>query len=137
MANHMKTHERDVKSSSLLAFVKRAPAKQTAVITIKKSEQEPLQVKLSFSKRKHESSMNVDKIGSRLEEDLSPYVIPPSVIPSDADPQTPEYRITVVKYYHRLKHTYPSLSKATFYRANNFEIKQQRFYQFFTEHDKN
>ena len=61
--NHMKTHERDVKGGSLLAFVKRAPAKKPTAIAIKKAKQEPLQVKLTFSKRKQEPSMNTDNVG--------------------------------------------------------------------------
>ena len=143
LANHMKTHEKDIKSGSLLAFVKRAPAKKSAIVAIKK-EPAPLQTKLSFSKRKEIPSIDANKAGPQgnpkpiprkaVKEDLSPYVIPTSVIPSDADHKTPEYRIAIVKYYHRLTQAYPNLNKTTFHRANKFKFTAARFYQFFTEH---
>ena len=117
----MKTHEKDVKSGSLLAFVKRAPAKKPAVVVMKKKEQKPLQAKLKLHKRKLAPSIDASDIGPKrnpkpiprtvAKEDLSSYVIPPSVIPSDADPQTPDYRVAVIKYYHRLKQKRPRLDR--------------------------
>ena len=85
MVNHIKTHERDVKSL-LLAFVRRAVAKKSATIAIKKAKQESLHVKPTFSKHKQKSSMNTYKAGPQarnthpsprkvLDKDLSPYVI--------------------------------------------------------------
>ena len=39
-------------------------------------------------------------------------------------------------YYHRLTHKYPTLNKATFYRANKFEVTKKRFNKIFTENNK-
>ena len=99
----MKTHEKDVKSGSLLAFVKRAPAKNKTALVEIEEEPAPSQTKLSFSKRKKQPSIDANKAGPQgnpkpiprkvVKEDLSPYVIPTSVIPSDADHKTPEYNI--------------------------------------------
>ena len=111
LATHMK---------SILAFVKRAPAKKPAIVAIKE-EPAPLQTKISFSKRKTLPSMNANKTNPKgnpkpiprkaVRENLSPYVIPTSVIPSDADHKTPEYRIAIVKYYHRITQVYVKLTK--------------------------
>ena len=60
LVNHIKTHERDVKSP-LLAFMKRVPAKKSVTIAIKKVKEEPLQVKRTFSKFQQKSSLNTDK----------------------------------------------------------------------------
>ena len=104
----MKTREKDVQSGSLLAFVKQAPAKKAAVVAIEQ-EPAPSQTKLIFSKRKEQPSIDSNKAGQQgnpkpiprkvAKEDLSPYVIPTSVIPSDENRKTAEYRIAVVKYY--------------------------------------
>ena len=82
---------------SILAFIKRAPVKKPAIVAIKE-EPAPLQTKISFSKRKTLPSMNANKTNPKgnpkpiprkaVKDDLPPYVIPTSVIPSDANHKT-------------------------------------------------
>ena len=47
----------------VIGLRERAPLKKPATIAFKKAKQKPLQMKLTFSKRKEESSMNTDKAG--------------------------------------------------------------------------
>ena len=60
LANHMNTHEKDVQSGSLLAFVKRAPVKKAVAIEQLQGPA-PSQAKLSFSKWKEQPSIVANK----------------------------------------------------------------------------
>ena len=81
-----------------------------------KQEQADLQTKLSFSKWKEMSLTDDHEAGPQG----NPMPIPTSVIPSDADHKTSEYRIAVVKYYHCITQVYAKLAKTTFQSKIDF-----------------
>ena len=154
LATHMKTHTKQkVDSPFVLRFFKRAPAKKIAVL-LKPMKNNPQQIKLrpkSRPKPLRPSKISRPAAPPIPSEDLPPppprrprstcsstsdlshYVAPESIISSNLDKRSPEFRVDHVRYFRKLKEDgFPMLDMTAYYTANesSLGVKLRRFHQF-------
>ena len=159
MAEHMKSHDREVESPSLLRFLKRAPMKKVP-IELKPVSRKVKQTKLSVQARTKPKQKKIfpklrPQPRTKLQPkprfnpppprcprtksipDTSPFIAPPNLTSANLDKRSPEFRIAHVRYYNKLKNeAIPILDRALYYEANKevLGVKLRRFQQWFVQY---
>jgi len=151
----MQTHSKaESPTPTLLRFLKRRGPRKKAPIELRPIKRKSKQIKLKPSIRSKPSRASpssspsiqhstlprsYSKRSLPLPEDLSPYLAPPTLTSRDIDTHSPEFRVSHVRYFNKLKKdSFPMLDKTMYYEANKASLgmKLRRFRQFFTGYDE-